>query len=208
MSEQYLKPEFIEHIHDVLVGIFLPFDERVNPTEHRDKSAIKSALGRPFQTFNGIDMWPTTAQKAAALFHSLICNHCFINGNKRTAVLALDMFLISQGCFPTMSSDDVYEMAKATAQANQEGKSLDTHMADLAAKIGGSIIDVEVFNMPDLKEKVGAENYDRLMKNGRRVLINAIASIESFTNQKFPVDDDVNEFINGGPLPPPTGLDK
>ena len=80
-SPEPFPPELIEHIHDSLVGVFLPFDERVNPTERRDRAAIQSALGRPFQTVGGEDAYPTVSHKAAALFHSLICNHCFINGS-------------------------------------------------------------------------------------------------------------------------------
>jgi len=38
-------------------------------------------------------MFRSLPEKAAALFHSLIANHPFENGNKRTAVIALELFL-------------------------------------------------------------------------------------------------------------------
>ena len=38
-------------------------------------------------------MFRSLPEKAAALFHSLIANHPFGNGNKRTAVIALELFL-------------------------------------------------------------------------------------------------------------------
>jgi len=37
------------------------------------------------------------AEKGVALFHSLVANHAFIDGNKRTAVTALDHFLLANG---------------------------------------------------------------------------------------------------------------
>jgi prophage maintenance system killer protein len=41
------------------------------------------------------DVHSTVLDKGAALFHSLTANHPFHNGNKRTAVLALDHFLLA-----------------------------------------------------------------------------------------------------------------
>jgi prophage maintenance system killer protein len=38
---------------------------------------IESALGRPFHSADGQDVYPTIIEKAAALFHSLIANHPF-----------------------------------------------------------------------------------------------------------------------------------
>jgi death-on-curing protein len=177
-----------------LVGIFLPFNERVNPAERRDKAAIESALGRPFQTICGEEAWPTLSQKAAALFHSLICNHCFINGNKRTAVIALDMFVISQYHILAMSSDEVYAMAKDTAQANQDGKPLDSYMAELAAKIEASLVDISILDDPDIKQRLGGD-YARVIRHAKRALTFAVTSIESFTEQKIVDRKAYDEFM-------------
>ena len=49
----------------------------------RDKSALESALHRPFQTFEGKDLYPSVIEKVAALLESLIKNHPFNDGNKR-----------------------------------------------------------------------------------------------------------------------------
>src|SRR5690606_41727239 len=45
------------------------------------------------QTFDGVDLYPDLWDKAAALMRSLIQNHPFRNGNKRTAVIVVDTFL-------------------------------------------------------------------------------------------------------------------
>jgi len=177
---------FVEHIHDVLIGVFLPFDEKVNPSEHRDIGRIESALGRPFHTGMGEEFYPLLSQKGAALFHSLVCNHCFINGNKRTAVLALDMFLMLNKHILTMPSDAVYEMAKDTAQANEAGIASDVLMVDLAERIGANIVDVELFMKDEkIKERLG-ERYDKILTQINRRITFGVKALESFTGETFP----------------------
>jgi death-on-curing family protein len=177
---QQIPVSFVEHIHDVLIGVFLPFDEKVHPSEHRDVGRIESALGRPFHTGMGEEFYPLLSQKGAALFHSLVCNHCFFNGNKRPAVLALDMFLVLNKHILTMPSDAVYKMAKDTAQANKAGISSDVLMADLTQQIGSNIIDVELFmNDGKIKERLG-ERYDKILTYIKRRANFGITAIESF----------------------------
>ncbi|MEP6512693.1 MAG: type II toxin-antitoxin system death-on-curing family toxin [Parafilimonas sp.] len=59
----------------------------------RDKDLLESAIARPFQTFGGIDLYTSVFEKAAALLESLIKNHPFVDGNKRTGFLAAFVFL-------------------------------------------------------------------------------------------------------------------
>ena len=50
--------------------------------EIRDEGLLESALNAPFQTFAGIELYPTIIDKAAQLGYSLIKNHAFVDGNK------------------------------------------------------------------------------------------------------------------------------
>ena len=63
----------------------------------RDLSALRSAVNRPRQTFDGRDLYPDLEAKAAALCHSLAMNHPFIDGNKRVGHAAMETFLILNG---------------------------------------------------------------------------------------------------------------
>lgn len=63
----------------------------------RDLGLIESALSRPQATFGGNDLYPTIFLKAASLFHSLIFNHAFIDGNKRTTITCTARFLHLNG---------------------------------------------------------------------------------------------------------------
>ena len=48
-------------------------------------------------TFGGEDLYPDLATKAAALGFSLVCNHPFLDGNKRVGHAALETFLMLNG---------------------------------------------------------------------------------------------------------------
>ena len=60
----------------------------------RDLPALESALARPFQQYDGDDLYQSVLQKAAALVESLLINHPFVDGNKRTGYTALRLFLL------------------------------------------------------------------------------------------------------------------
>ena len=53
----------------------------------RDKNLPESVLSRPFQTFDGIDLYSTIYLKASAILDNILVNHPFVDGNKRAAYL-------------------------------------------------------------------------------------------------------------------------
>lgn len=63
----------------------------------RDFGALESALAQPEMTFGGEDLYPTLIEKASALAYSLCKNHPFIDGNKRVAHGAMEIFLVLNG---------------------------------------------------------------------------------------------------------------
>jgi death-on-curing protein len=60
----------------------------------RDSGALDSAVTQPQMRFGGQDLYPTLAEKAAALGFSLVRNHPFVDGNKRVGHAALETFLV------------------------------------------------------------------------------------------------------------------
>jgi death-on-curing protein len=63
----------------------------------KDHGLLESAVHRPQQSIFGEDAYPDLFEKAAALLESLVKNHCFHNGNKRTAYLVTKSFLMING---------------------------------------------------------------------------------------------------------------
>jgi death-on-curing protein len=63
----------------------------------RDPADLQSAIARPRMTFDGADLYPTPADKAAALAFSLVKNHAVVDGNKRIGFAAAGAFLRLNG---------------------------------------------------------------------------------------------------------------
>lgn len=72
----------------------------------RDLGALESALAQPCATFDGQDLYPTLADKTAALGFSLIQNHPFVDGNKRIGHAAMETFLVLNGHELTVGVDE------------------------------------------------------------------------------------------------------
>ena len=58
-----------------------------------DMNLLQSAINTPFQPFVGINLYPTVFDKAARLCFGLAKNHLFNDGNKRTAVHTILIYL-------------------------------------------------------------------------------------------------------------------
>jgi death-on-curing protein len=72
----------------------------------RDKGMLEAAISRPQATFGGKDLYSDIYSKAAALGHSILLNHPFLDGNKRTAFTSMDLFLQENGLIITASDDE------------------------------------------------------------------------------------------------------
>jgi death on curing protein len=74
----------------------------------RDEGLMESAILRPYQTFGGENLYPTAYEKAAAVVESIIINHPFVDGNKRTGYLAMLAILEEGKLEITASNDKIY----------------------------------------------------------------------------------------------------
>jgi death-on-curing protein len=106
----------ILEIHELLEDYFAESEDPISPPGVKDQKLVESAAARPFQSVGQKDAYPTLYEKAAALFHSLVNNHAFHNGNKRVALVAAQVVLAQEGFWLEHPSDDeMYEFARATA---------------------------------------------------------------------------------------------
>lgn len=86
----------------------------------RDMGLLESALGRPHATFGGRDLYPRLWDKAAALMQSLIKNHPFVDGNKRTALTATGIFLELNGYVLTADHEEVLDFVRRVARGEAD----------------------------------------------------------------------------------------
>jgi death-on-curing protein len=83
----------------------------------RDIGMLLSALGRTQATFDGKELYPDIMLKAAALIDSLVRNHPFVDGNKRTAITASALFLRLNGYLLQVENREMVLFALACAQS-------------------------------------------------------------------------------------------
>ena len=100
----------VENIHTILIEKF----GGVNGI--RDRTILDSAINRPFQTFDQKELYPSSIDKAAAIFESLISNHPFIDGNKRTAYVLMRLILLEGRFDVAANEEDKYDFVIASAK--------------------------------------------------------------------------------------------
>jgi death-on-curing protein len=94
---------------------------------------LESAVARPQATFDGVDLHPDLFSKAAALMDSLIHNHPFIDGNKRTGITAAALFLRQNGRYLTATNSELEAFTLYVTQSKPDVSEiaawLETHSA-------------------------------------------------------------------------------
>ncbi len=76
----------------------------------RDTGLLDAALYRPYQTFDGVELYPTAIDKAAAILESIVKNHPFIDGNKRTGYVLARLILMNEQLDIYANQDQKYEL--------------------------------------------------------------------------------------------------
>lgn len=84
----------------------------------RDEGLLDSALNAPFQGFGDVDSFPSLQQKGARLGYGLICNHAFVDGNKRIGAHAMLLFLSLNGIELEYTQNELSDMILDVAAGN------------------------------------------------------------------------------------------
>ncbi|WP_449063215.1 type II toxin-antitoxin system death-on-curing family toxin [Planomonospora algeriensis] len=86
------------------------------PIQVRDLGLLEAALLRPQTSMFGQDAYPDVFSKAAALLHSIVANHPFVDGNKRAAWLTMYVFCAKNGVeIEPADEDEAYDFVIAVA---------------------------------------------------------------------------------------------
>lgn len=84
----------------------------------RDEGLLDSALNAPFQGFGDVDSFPSLQQKGARLGYGLICNHAFVDGNKRIGAHTMLLFLSLNGIELEYTQNELSDMILDVAAGN------------------------------------------------------------------------------------------
>lgn len=119
---RYLDVDQFLELAEVAVGV---------PVVVHDVGLLLSALGRPRATVFGEEAYPTLAGKAAALLESLARNHALIDGNKRSAFMALLVFAELNDHLLTVPEEEAVPLVLAVAQGQMTQEEITARLVDL-----------------------------------------------------------------------------
>ena len=110
----YLSVEQLLHIHEAQIEQF------GGSGGLRDRGGLESAAARPAMTFGGEDLYPDLASKTAALMHSLVMNHTFVDGNKRVGAAAAELFVLLNESRLDASDSELEDLTLAVARGEMD----------------------------------------------------------------------------------------
>jgi death-on-curing protein len=90
----------------------------------RDENLLDSALSSPFQTFGGVELYPSTAAKIARIAYGLVCNHPFADGNKRIGTYVMLILLALNRIEIDFSDDDIIHIGLEIANGSMSDRQL------------------------------------------------------------------------------------
>ena len=101
---RYLSAQQVLSLHQGLTGL-LSGDPGI-----RDLRALDAAIAKPATVFDGDDLYPSPAAKAAALLHAIVTTTPFVTASKGTAAVAAECFLAANGFALAATDQELAEM--------------------------------------------------------------------------------------------------
>jgi len=111
---RYLTLEEVLELHRLVL------EQSGGTTGVRDIGILESAVAQPQMAFGGQDLYPSLGDKAAALAFSLVCNHPFVDGNKRIGHAAMETFLLLSGWELLAAVDEQEQVILQLAAGNMK----------------------------------------------------------------------------------------
>jgi len=123
MSDALTGPVEYLTLHDLLSLV-----KTLNVGPVRDLGLLDSSAHRPRSSFAGQQAYPTVQGKAAALLHSLVCNHALVDGNKRLGLLATTVFLHINGLLLDLDDDEAFDLTMSIAAGQLTADEIEKHL--------------------------------------------------------------------------------
>ncbi len=130
-----MTPFFLT-VDEVLLLHELQLDRFGGSAGVRDAGLLESAVLQPQAGFGGVYLHEDLASMAAAYLFSIVKNHPFVDGNKRTGLHAALVFLDLNGIPIDHSSEVLYDTTMAVAEGRLDKDGLAAILRDLAASNG------------------------------------------------------------------------
>lgn len=108
---KFLSFDQVVKIHDSLIREF------GGSLGIRSKELLDSAINRMQASFDGEDLYPTIFEKASSLLQSLVKNHPFVDGNKRTTLESVDVFFKINDFEANLDQEEIEDVVLKVAQS-------------------------------------------------------------------------------------------
>ncbi|MEE9531205.1 MAG: type II toxin-antitoxin system death-on-curing family toxin [Syntrophobacteria bacterium] len=112
-----VKVSDVQYLAFRLAREHLSFNEPIPNFSTRFPNILESCVLTPFQTFSGKPLYPSLVRKASVLFYLMIKNHPFQNGNKRIAITTLLVFLLFNGKWIRVDTQELFNFTVWVAQS-------------------------------------------------------------------------------------------
>lgn len=180
--------------HEILINKAMKFNNIVtylsnNNNVLRDRGLLESAISSPFQSMFGEDLYKTVEEKAFVLFLNIAKNHPFMDGNKRTAALICDYFLMENGLELNLETKEKFKF-----MLNVLEKNIDSEQALFIFK--ELVIPIESINRKPITEDIKSDFLNRYNQINETLNLNFEKSLNKNILEKFVLEYSKTKCIN------------
>jgi death-on-curing protein len=112
--------QYVRALHETIFREFRDEGDPIGIPGIKSIDMLESACMRPHTSFGSVEKYESTLEKLAALFYSLVMNHPFHDGNKRTAVVSLISGLSLNKLYfkPETTDESIFGMVVSLAKGD------------------------------------------------------------------------------------------
>ncbi len=180
--------------HEILINKAIKFNNIVtylsnNNNVLRDKGLLESAISSPFQSMFGEDLYKTVEEKAFVLFLNIAKNHPFMDGNKRTAALICDYYLMENGMELNLETKEKFKFMLNVLEKNIEPEQALFIFKEL-------VVPIESISRKPITEEIKSDFLNRYNQISETLNLNFEKSLNKNILEKFVLEYSKTNCIN------------
>ena len=180
--------------HEILINKAMKFNNIVtylsnNNNLLRDKGLLESAISSPFQSMFGEDLYKTVEEKAFVLFLNIAKNHPFMDGNKRTAALICDYYLMENGMELNLETKEKFKFMLNVLEKNIEPEQALFIFKEL-------VVPIESISRKPITEEIKSDFLNRYNQISETLNLNFEKSLNKNILEKFVLEYSKTNCIN------------
>ena len=180
--------------HEILINKAMKFNNIItylsnNNNVLRDKGLLESAISSPFQSMFGEDLYKTVEEKAFVLFLNIAKNHPFMDGNKRTAALICDYYLMENGMELNLETKEKFKFMLNVLEKNIEPEQALFIFKEL-------VVPIESISRKPITEEIKSDFLNRYNQISETLNLNFEKSLNKNILEKFVLEYSKTNCIN------------